>query len=104
MICKKLFDSVLRRARRLRWASRSWILRRLRFWGERGAISNSQTPEHEKANPHFLQKCAWRAVTAAPALPEQLSGIGPAVFSNPKEFGFGKTDKSAAHDRLWEPI
>jgi hypothetical protein len=68
MICKKLFDSVLRRARRLRWASRSWILRRLRFRVEAGAISNTQTPEREKANPHFLQKCAWRADKSRPSL------------------------------------
>src|SRR6516164_8030873 len=38
MICKKLLEASFSRARRLRWASRSWTRRFLRFWGESCAM------------------------------------------------------------------
>src|SRR5215472_4011466 len=38
MICRKLLESSFNRARRLRWASRSWTRRFLRFWGESCAM------------------------------------------------------------------
>src|ERR1700741_919261 len=38
MICRKLLESSFSRARRLRWASRSWTRRFLRFWGESCAM------------------------------------------------------------------